>query len=246
MHPINLEVVKEMADHILSSAENKWGKSADFPHLSLYVAAGDFLINCPEGTLFQRFEALHSSVKTGGAQLPSIADLIARAQKDLQDATKHPLSSVPQADRLLNTLAYQTDISETQEYMRELEKLSQVINIDQFSYAVSTLPPLLQQKYAQLRQQQTNECLQYLTGSSLSLNEIKQQHSIQNTEFDQAHKKDILEYYAQVKALKEKMFQTEMDWHQKLAEKQKQLLQEMYPSQDTSPSVINKLFKRKL
>lgn len=245
MHPINLEVVKEMADHILSSAENKWGKSADFPHLSLYVATGDFLINCPEGTLFQRSDALQSSVKAEGAQLPSIANLIARAQKDLQSATNQPLSSVPQADRLLNTLAYQTDIGETQEYMRELEKLSQVITIDQSSHAVSTLPPLLQQKYAQLRQQQIDDCLQYLTGSSLSLNEIKQQHSIQNTEFDQTHKQNIQEYYAQVKALKEKMFQKEMDWHRKLAEKQKQLLQEMYHP-EPNPPLVNKLFKKKL
>lgn len=245
MSPINLELVKEMADHILSSAEKKWSKSADFPRVPLYVAIGDFLINHPDGTLFQRFDALQSSVKTAGAQLPSIAELISRAQQALQSATEHPLSSISQADRLLNTLAYQTDISETQEYMRELEKLSQVITIDQSSHAVSTLPPLLLQKYAQLRQQQIDDCLQYLTGSSLSLNEIKQQHSIQNTEFDQTHKQNIQEYYAQVKALKEKMFQTEMDWHRKLAEKQKQLLQKMYHP-EPNPPLVNKLFKKKL
>lgn len=245
MNLINLELVKEMADHVFSSAEKKWGRFADFPRVPLYVAIGDFLINHPDGTLFQRSDALQSSVKAEGAQLPSIANLIARAQKDLQSATNQPLSSVPQADRLLNTLAYQTDIGETQEYMRELEKLSQVITIDQSSHAVSTLPPLLQQKYAQLRQQQIDDCLQYLTGSSLSLNEIKQQHSIQNTEFDQTHKQNIQEYYAQVKALKEKMFQKEMDWHRKLAEKQKQLLQEMYHP-EPNPPLVNKLFKKKL
>lgn len=245
MNLINLELVKEMADHVFSSAEKKWGRFADFPRVPLYVAIGDFLINHPDGTLFQRSDALQSSVKAEGAQLPSIANLIAHAQKDLQSATNQPLSSVPQADRLLNTLAYQTDIGETQEYMRELEKLSQVITIDQSSHAVSTLPPLLQQKYAQLRQQQIDDCLQYLTGSSLSLNEIKQQHSIQNTEFDQTHKQNIQEYYAQVKALKEKMFQKEMDWHRKLAEKQKQLLQEMYHP-EPNPPLVNKLFKKKL